>query len=287
MIPVLQATVPTASLRHICAALEMSRSWYYACRHPTDGVPSDDAVIARIEQIILRFPGYGYRRVTETLHRDGLVINHKRVSRLMQEQALTVQVRRYLQTTHRAPGWTACPNLVADAVITGPNQVWVADLTWVRLRRETGFLACVLDVWSRRCVGWALGPQLTTELSLLALTRAIGNRAPTPGLIHHSDQGVQYLNHRYTTALAAIGACMSVSAPGRPTQNAFAESFIGTLKREEVHRNDYLNLADAEQQIGRFIDQLYNQERLHSSLGYRSPAEFESVTSNEAMIPSP
>jgi putative transposase len=286
MIPVIQARVPQASIRQICASLGISRSWYYAAtaRPPDTG---DDQLVARIEPLILRFPGYGYRRITQALQRDGIHVNHKRVQRVMRERSLLLQVKRAVQTTHRAPGWQRTPNLVAGRVLTGPNQVWVADLTYLHLPRETGFLACVLDAWSRRCIGWAIGRDLTTTLTERALERAIAARQPATGLIHHSDQGVQYANHRYAAILARIGARMSMSATGCPTQNAIIESFFSTLKREEVWLNAYLDLADAERQIGRFIDQIYNIERIHSRLGYVSPAEFELVAEIDQPIPAP
>ena len=283
MIPTIQAAVPQASIRQLCATLGISRSWYYVAKAQPPGT-GDDQLVAWIEPLILRFPGYGYRRITQALQRDGIHVNHKRV---MRDRSLLLQVKRAVQTTHRALGWQTTPNLVAGRVLTGPNQVWVADLTYLHLQRETGFLACVLDAWSRRCVGWTIGRDLTTSLTERALERAIAGRQPLPGLIHHSDQGVQYANHRYAAILARIGARMSMAAAGRPTQNALIESFFSTLKREEVRLNEYLDLADAERHIGRFIDQIYNIERIHSRLGYVSPAEFELVAEVDQPIPAP
>lgn len=274
MIDAIQLALPAASLRLICTTLGISRSWYYAVKQ-RQTIGGDDVLVARIEAIILRQPGYGYRRVTAALHRDGIRVNHKRVARLMRERSLLCTVRRAVKTTQRAKDWLKTPNLVAGHPVTGLNQVWVADLTYVHLRRETGFLACVLDAHSRRCIGWAIGQELTTDLTVRALAAAISLRQPAPGLIHHSDQGVQYANHRYRAALNRIGAIASMSAAGRPTENAQIESFFATLKREEVMLNEYADLADAERQIGRFIDQIYNGERLHSKLGYRTPIEFE------------
>lgn len=274
MIGELRAAVPKASIRQLCATLGLSRSWYYAAQQ-RPGAPGDEPLVAWIEPLIVRYPGYGYRRITKALQHQGVVVNHKRVRRILRERSLLMQVKRAVQTTRQAPGWRQTPNLVAGRRATGPNQIWVADLTYLHLARETGFLACVLDAWSRRCIGWAMGPDLTTELTELALERAIAARQPAPGLIHHSDQGVQYANHRYARVLARIEAQASMSAPGKPTQNALIESFFSTLKREEVRLNDYQDLADAERQVGRFIDQIYNEERLHSHLGYLAPADFE------------
>lgn len=286
MMPVLATLVPGASVRQACAVLGISRSWYYA----STAAPArtDDAVlIAQIEPIIVRHPGYGYRRVTAALHRAGVPVNHKRVQRVMGQYDLLVKVRRAVRTTRRAAGWERTPNLVAGRPVTGPNQVWVADLTYVHLRRETGFLACLLDAWSRRCIGWAMGPELTTDLSLCALHRAVTERNPAPGWIHHSDQGVQYANHRYHAALTRAGATMSLAAPGRPTENAIVERFIRTLKEDEIYLHDYRDLATAEHQITTFIDQVYNHERLHSTLGNVPPAEYELVAALDAGIPSP
>lgn len=281
MISAIQEAVPQASLRVICRTLGISRSWYYAAQQRS-GTAGDDQLVAWIEPLVRRYPGYGYRRITRALQRDGVVINHKRVRRVLRDRSLLMQVKRAVQTTQRVPGWHHTPNLIAGRRVTGPDQVWVADLTHVQLRRESGYLACVLDAWSRTCVGWAFGADLTTTLTERALERAITNRQPSPGLIHHSDQGAQYANRRYATVLARIGAYASMSAPGRPTQNAIIESFFSTLKREEVRLNEYRDLADAERQVGYFIDQIYNIERLHSRLGYLSPAEFEAVARLES-----
>jgi putative transposase len=274
MIATIQAAVPEASVRLICATLGISRSWVYAARKRSAG---PDALVAAIETIILRHPGYGYRRVTAELRRQGHPINHKRVVRLMREASLLCQVRRYVQTTQSRHPFPRYPNLARTAVVSGPNQLWVADLTYLHFPRSTGYLAVVLDGWSRKCLGWALGERLTGTLTDQALAAAIAARQPAPGLIHHSDQGVQYANHRYTARLQALGAQLSMTATGRPTENALVESFFSTLKREEVWLNDYQNLAEARQHLTAFIDQVYNTERLHSSLGYRPPAEYEVV----------
>jgi len=274
MIPAIKTAVPDASVRLICTVLGVSRSWYYAStRRSTRG--GDEELAGLIETIIVRYPGYGHRRITAALRRDGLLVNRKRVLRVMRERSLLYRRRKAMQTTTRAKDWLKTPNLVSGRAVTDVNQVWVADLTFIHLRHETGFLACILDACSRRCIGWAMGRDLTTDLTLRALSAAVALRQPAPGVIHHSDQGVQYANYRYRAALTEIKAITSMSSAGRPTENAYSESFFATLKREEVTLNEYADLADAERQIGRFIDQVYNGERLHSKLGYRTPIEFE------------
>lgn len=278
MITTLQEYVPTASVRTICQLFGISRSWYYAARQPSTRARADEVVVKRIEQIVVRHPGYGYRRVTIALQRQGIVINHKRVYRLMHTRSLLCSVKRYVRTTQSQHAFRRMPNLAQRHVCSGPNQLWVADLTYLHLARETGFLACILDAWSRKCIGWALGADLTTDLTARALAQAIRTRHPAPGLIHHSDQGVQYANHRYAQLLTRIGAVMSMSAKGQPTENALIESFFSTLKREEVWLTDYRDLAEARLCLHRFIDQIYNTERLHSSLGYQSPVAFELAT---------
>ncbi len=196
----------------------------------------------------------------------------------MQTRSLLCAVRRYVRTTQSQHAFRRLPNLAKTHVPSGPNQLWVADLTYLHLARETGFLACILDAWSRKCIGWAVGADLTTALTVRALEQALRTRQPAPGWIHHSDQGVQYANHRYAQLLTQNGAVMSMSATGQPTDNAIMESFFSTLKREEVWLTDYRDLAEARLCLHRFIDQIYNTERLHSSLGYQSPVAFELAT---------
>ena len=285
MIAPIQAELPTASVRQICTVVGISRSWHYAGQAAPQAT-GDAEVAGWIAPIVQRFPGYGYRRITAALRREGVVINHKRVQRIVRQESLLGQVRRAVRTSQWM-GWPQAANRIAGQTPTGPNQIWVADLTYLHLRRETGFLACILDAWSRRCVGWALGAHLSAELAARALEQAIAQRQPAPGLIHHSDQGVQYLSHRYQAILQRIGAELSLSTPGRPTDNALIERFFRTLKQEEVRLSDYRDLAEAERQIGYFIEQLYNQERLHSRLGYVPPAEFEQVAQLDPVILSP
>ena len=274
----LQAAFPELSTRRGCALLGLSRSWWYARAHPAESDAAAVALRDAIERIVLAFPGYGYRRVTQALKREGWAINHKRVLRVMREEALLCQLkRRFVVTTDSRHGLGSYPNLLREQVVDGLDQAWVADLTYVRLPTAFCYLAAILDACSRRVVGWALSRSIDTELTLAALEQAIAIRQPAPGLIHHSDHGVQYASTRYVARLEAIGAEVSMAAIGNPYQNALAESFFATLKREEVYLHDYQSFAEAEANLARFIDDVYNHKRLHSSLGYRPPSEFEAA----------
>jgi len=275
----LQQAYPTLSVRVLCRWLGLSRGWYYA--HP----PADAAAAAAeriavrdaIERIVLDFPGYGYRRVTHALRRaGGGPINHKRALRIMREESLLCQLkRRFVVTTDSVHGYQTYPHLLTGAALDRLDQAWVADITYIRLPMAFVYLACVLDACSRRCIGWKLSRQIDTHLTLAALAMAIERRAPPAGLIHHSDRGVQYASTAYVSRLEEIGARVSMSATGNPDDNAKAESCFKTLKREEVYLKDYQTFADAEANLGPFIEDVYNTKRLHSSLGYLPPAEFE------------
>jgi putative transposase len=276
MIPALQAAFPDLSLRQLCPLLGISRSGVYAGRYRSADPTAALALRDTIEAIVLEFPGYGYRRVTHELHRRGWAVNAKRVLRVMREESLLCQLkRRFVRTTDSRHGLGHYPNLLADQGLTGPNQAWVADLTYIRLPTTFCYLASILDAWSRRCVGWELSSHIDTDLTLAALERAIRLRQPAPGLIHHSDHGVQYASTRYVLRLEAAGAQSSMAAVGNVYENALAESFFATLKREEVSLHDYQSLAEAEANLEHFIDDVYNHKRLHSSLGYQPPSEFE------------
>jgi transposase InsO family protein len=275
MIAALRAAYPEVSIRQLCTTLEINRSWYYARRMQSRGSEERQELVAAIEAIVQEFPGYGYRRVTAALQRAGWRINHKRVSRIMREESLFCQVRRHVRTTQSRHRFGRYPNLVRGRLATGPDQIWVADLTCIRLAHGVAYLACVLDAWSRRCLGWTLSESLAATTALTALDQALTSRQPQPGWIHHSDQGMHYANHAYVQRLTEQGAQISMAAVGTPTQNALIESFFSSLKREEVNLQEYQNLADARAHLAHFLDDVYNQKRLHSSLGYRSPAEFE------------
>jgi putative transposase len=252
-------------------------SYYYQPRGATPAKRQADADLRdRIEEIALRFPRYGYRRMTRQLQREGFPVNHKRVLRLMRASDLLVKCRRkWLSTTDSRHGFRVYPNLYQEAEPTGINQVWVADLTYIRLRWEFVYLAVILDAFSRRVVGYALSRSLEASLTVAALQAALADRRPPPGCIHHSDRGVQYACDQYVKLLTDAGLRISMSRRGNPYDNAQAESFFKTLKHEEVNLTEYRNLEEAAGSIGAFIEQIYNRERLHSALGYLPPAEFE------------
>jgi transposase InsO family protein len=278
MIAHARAEHPELSVRRLCTLFGVGRTWYYT--HPTAAAVAarDTALRDAIERTVLAFPGYGYRRVTRALHREGWAVNHKRVLRVMRHEALLCQLRRrFVATTDSRHGERRYPNLVKDLAVVRPDQVWVADITYVRLPAAFVFLAAILDAYSRRCVGCQLSRTIDTELTLTALERALTERQPPPGLIHHSDQGVQYASGAYVARLGAAGAQVSMSAVGNPYENAKAESFFKTLKREEVYLNDYQTFAEARANLDRFIAGVYNTKRLHSSLGYLPPVEFEAA----------
>jgi putative transposase len=284
----LQQEFPSLSVRQLCVVLGVSRSWFYERSHQLTQAERDVALRDAIERIVLEFPGYGYRRVTAELHRQHWDVNHKRVLRVMRSEALLCQLQHsWIITTDSRHGLRTYPNLLSGLALTRPNRAWVADITYVRLPTCFIYLACVLDAWSRRCVGWQLSRSIDTGLTLAALNHAIALRHPEPGLIHHSDRGVQYASTAYVERLTAIDAHISMSAKGNPYDNAKAESFFKTLKREEVYLNHYETFAEAEGQIGRFIDDVYNQKRLHSSLGYLPPNEYESLYNATQKHPSP
>jgi putative transposase len=260
----------------MCALAKVSRAGFY--RHPP-GPPKADRDMAlrdALQRIALEFPSYGWPRMTVELKRRGWAVNHKRVYRLMREDnLLRLRKRKFVVTTDSDHGLPVYPHLARRMTLTGLDQLWVADLTYIRLELEFVYLAVILDAFSRRVIGWALDPRLDTELTLQALRRALGRRRPAPGLVHHSDRGVQYASHDYTQLLQDHGIQISMSQKGNPWDNAACESFIKTLKYEEVYRTEYRDLADARVSIGMFLEKVYNQKRLHSALGYLPPAEFE------------
>jgi transposase InsO family protein len=231
----LQQEFPSLSLRQLCKLLSVSRSWVYERRQVSTPAEPDVALRDATLQIVLEFPGYGYRRVTAHLHRQHWIVNHKRVLRVMRQEALLCQLKRtWVATTASRHGLQTYPNLLAGLTLTRPNQAWVADSTYVKLPTAFVYLACVLDAWSRRCVGWQLSRTIDTQLTLATLNHAIALREPAGGLIHHSDRGVQYASTAYVERLLSIGAHISMSAKGNPYDNAKAESFFKTLKREMV-----------------------------------------------------
>ncbi len=221
---------------------------------------------------------YGYRRITAELRRRGMLVNHKRVSRIMREDnLLAVQPRAFVVTTDSDHDFEVYLNLASRMKLTGIDQLWVADITYIRLKREFVYLAVVLDAFSRKVVGWQLDRMLASRLPLAALEQAIVERKPRPGLVHHSDRGVQYASGEYVKALREHQMIPSMSRPANPYDNASCESFIKTLKREEIYANQYDDLGHLRANIEGFIEQYYNRQRLHSALGYRPPEEFEQV----------
>jgi transposase InsO family protein len=231
---------------------------------------------SQMQRIALQWPAYGYRRVHVELRNQGWEVNHKRVLRLMRvDNLLCWRRRKFILTTDSKHGLAIYPNLAKDMVLTRINQLWIADITYIRLQVEFVYLAVLLDAFSRRCLGWAVQRTLEAALALEALRMALRQRHPRPGLVHHSDRGAQYASGDYTALLRKQGIEISMSRRGNVYDNARAESFIKTLKYEEVYRTEYRNLQEAKASIQEFLEKIYNQERLHSALGYRPPREFE------------
>jgi transposase InsO family protein len=266
------------TVERMCGLARVGRPGYY--RHWKRSAPRQEETAVRdlIQQVALANRFYGYRRVTKELFACGVVVNHKRVLRLMRrDNLLCLRKRPFVPvTTDSRHDWHVVSNLARGMVPTNIDQLWVADITYVRLAEEFAFLAVVLDAFSRRVIGWALNTHLRADLAVAALHMAIDERRPQPGtLIHHSDRGVQYACAQYTRLLEAHGIQPSMSRIGNPYDNAKAESFMKTLKQEEVDGRDYRNLDEARAAIGTFIETVYNRRRLHSALGYRPPAMFE------------
>jgi putative transposase len=258
------------SARMLCQNLGLAPSTYYYSPQGHD----DLALLSLIEDVLLRFPTYGYRRVTAQLHREEHIVNHKRVLRVMHENDLLAIVQQRVRTTQSNHEYGRYPNLVQDIVVVRPDQVWCADITYIRLRRQFVYLAIILDLFTRSLRGWHLGRTLSSDLALTALDRALAQRRPE---IHHSDQGVQYAAQGYVDRLQALGTQISMAAVGQPTQNPYAERVIRTIKEEEVYLNEYEDFADAYQRIGHFIEDVYQTKRIHSALDYLTPAEFEAL----------
>lgn len=254
----------------------LSKSAYYYRPTLTREI-ADTELKDRIDAIHLEMPCYGYRRIREELKRQGLVVNSKRLRRVMREYGLLpVRPRAFVRTTDSKHGFPRYPNLLAEAAVpTKPNQVWVTDITYIRIRTGFAFLAVILDLYSRRAIGWSLSRRIDRHLALGALEHALRTRQPAPGCIHHSDQGVQYASTDYVEALEKAGLRPSMSRKGNPYDNAAAESFMKTLKYEEVYLENYETFEEVVEGIPEFLEEVYNKKRLHSALGYRTPEEFE------------
>ncbi len=272
----------------MCRLGQVSRAGFY--RHWQQRQPrgEETELRAEVQRIALTHRrNYGYRRVTEQLRGEGWAVNRKRVARLMAEDnLLCLRQRSFVHTTDSGHDLRVHLNLAARLELTGIDQLWVADITYIRLAEQFVYLAVVLDAYSRRVVGWALDQRLDATLAVCALRQAIDARQPAPGLVHHSDRGVQYASHTYAGLLAEHGIVPSMSRPGNPYDNAQCESFMKTLKQEEIYTRRYRDRPDLEVHIGQFLERYYNRSRLHSALDYRSPEDFEqSLLANPAAAP--
>jgi putative transposase len=265
------------SIERMCQLVVVSRAGFYRSLQEQRPVEEEMEVRSVIQQIAVEHRRrYGYRRITAELRRRGIQVNHKRVARIMREDnLLAVQPRQFVVTTDSDHALEVYLNLAGRMKLTGIDQLWVADITYIRLKIEFVYLAVILDGFSRKVVGWALDRTLASRLPIRALEQAIGQRQPPPGLIHHSDRGVQYACQEYIAILEKHGMIPSMSRPANPYDNASCESFIKTLKREEIYTNQYDDLEHLRANIEEFIEQYYNRQRLHSALGYCSPEEFE------------
>jgi putative transposase len=258
-------------------------SFYYKPQSETaEQLESEADLRDKIEAICLEFPGYGYRRVTKQLAHDHLIVNHKKVLRIMRESDLLCRIKRKkVKTTNSKHRFPRYPNLIKGKLISRLNQVWLADITYIRIRTGFVYLAAILDAYSRKVIGYAISTALETTLTVEALRIAIEHRKPSPGVIHHSDQGVQYASEEYVAELQKYDFLISMSRTGSPYENATMESFFKTLKYEEVYLCEYETYADVRERIPYFIEAVYNRKRLHSGIGYHSPEEYESLLLNQ------
>jgi putative transposase len=265
------------SIERMCQLAPVSRAGFYRWLQEPPSMEEEMEVRSTIQQIVLKHRRrYGYRRVSAELRRQGMVVNHKRVVRMMREDnLLAVQPRQFVVTTKSDPRLKVYLNLARRMQLTGMDQLWVADITYIRLKTEFVYLAVILDGFSRKVVGWSLERSLASRLAIAALEQAIATRKPASGLVHHSDRGVQYASAEYAEVLERHEMIPSMSRPANPYDNASCESFMKTLKREEIYANQYRDLDHLRANIEEFIQRYYNQQRLHSALGYRSPEEFE------------
>jgi putative transposase len=265
------------TVERMCELGKVSRATFYRFDPTRQRIDRDVDLRDEIQRIALEYPSYGRPRITAELNNRGWKVGHRRVRRIMKEDNLLCLRRRKFRviTTDSDHRLRVYPNLAAEMNVTQIDQLWIADITYIRLETEFIYLAVVLDAFSRRVIGWALDRHLEDDLSIAALALALRTRKPAAGLTHHSDRGVQYASSDYTSLLKEHGVTISMSRKGNPYDNAKCESFMKTLKYEEVYRQEYRDLADAQSSIEKFLEQIYNGKRLHSALGYLSPAEFE------------
>ncbi len=275
------------TVRRMCQVAGVSRAGFY--RLPTAEKPARQDIELRheMQKIALEWPSYGSRRITAELHARGWEVNRKRVQRLMREDnLLCLRKRKFVVTTDSQHGLAVYPNLASAMVVTGVDQLWVADITYIRLEEEFVYLAVILDAYSRRVIGWELDQTLEDSLTLAALAQALRQRAVGPELVHHSDRGIQYASGDYIALLQQHHIQISMSRKASPWDNPACESFMKTLKYEEVYRTEYRDLADARLRIGEFLEKVYNAKRLHSALDYLSPVEFERRLRAGAELPA-
>lgn len=274
------------SIQRMCEAAGVSRAGFYRDWQERQPAEAEVAIRDAVQRAALAQRTYGYRRITRLVQRDGVMVSERVVRRILRsDNLLAIRKRKFVATTDTRHNFAIYTNLAQHVAVTTTNQLWVADITYLRLRREFVYLAVVLDVCSRKVIGWAAGRSLQTALPLLALNRAIVARKPGPGLVHHSDRGTQYASNEYVQRLETAGMHISMSRPARPWENAYCESFMRTLKAEEISHPHCSTLDELEQSIGEYVDEFYNRHRLHSALGYRSPEEFEQALIKQPKLP--